>query len=238
MINIALLTGRGGSNLKDKNIRIVRGKPVLAYPCMAANRSELFTHLYCSSDDSKILDAALDYGFKRLVRPDKLAEADSRHVDVLNHALAKFLENDLCPDILTVLMANSATISSDQLLNAFNLIMSDENISSVVPVIVNQDHHPFRARRVKDGRLVSYFDGLSNLSSNRQELPQNFFMTHSFWMIRLSNGALPLSDSATPWEFMGPNIKPLVIDYSVDIHDLEDLALTEKWLADNHSSQG
>ena len=72
MINIALLTGRGGSSLVDKNIRLVAGKPVLSYPCIAANHSGIFEDSYCSSDDNRILEKALDFGFKKIIRPDYL----------------------------------------------------------------------------------------------------------------------------------------------------------------------
>ena len=34
----AILTGKGGSKLKDKNILMVDGKPCLYFPCMAAKR--------------------------------------------------------------------------------------------------------------------------------------------------------------------------------------------------------
>ena len=233
MINIAVLTGRGGSSLADKNVRLVFGKPVLAYPCIAANQAGIFEASFCSSDDAKILDSALDYGFKSIVRPEVLASDKAKHIDVINHALSSLQELNIFPDCLTILMANSATITRNQLQEAHSLLLSDENLSSVTPVIENQDHHPFRSRQLVDGHLKPYFDHDIALSSNRQELPKNYFFTHSFWMIRLVDGKLPHCESATPWEFMGNKIKPIVVDYSVDIHDLEDIAMTEKWLMDN-----
>jgi CMP-N-acetylneuraminic acid synthetase len=234
MINIAVLTGRGGSSLADKNIRLVHGKPVLAYPCIAANQSGIFDASYCSSDDDKILSAALDYGFKNIVRPEKLAADKAKHVDVINHAITSLRALNAKPQILTVLMANSATITRNQLLEAHNLLLSDHTISAVTPVIENQDHHPFRSRQLVDGHLKSYFNHDAALSSNRQELPKNYFFTHSFWMIRLVDGELPYCEDATPWEFMGDKIKPIIVDYSVDIHDLEDIAITEKWLMEHN----
>lgn len=233
MINIAVLTGRGGSSLVDKNIRLVAGKPVLSYPCIAANHSGIFENFFCSSDDSKILDKALDFGFQKIIRPDVLGKDDAKHVDVITHTLEYLESLSIKPDVITVLMANSATISSLQLSEAFNILEDNKTISSVTPVVENQDHHPFRARKIENGLIESYFDHNHSLSSNRQELPKNYFFTHSFWMIRLENGKLPYSDKATPWNFMGDNIAPLIVDYSIDIHDLEDIAMTEQWLLKN-----
>ena len=38
LLTVALLTGRGNNTLKDKNIREVCGKPLLAYPAEAARK--------------------------------------------------------------------------------------------------------------------------------------------------------------------------------------------------------
>ena len=54
----ALLTGRGNNTMKDKNVRLVLGKPLLYYPAMAAKSCDLITDFYVSSDDEKILNAA------------------------------------------------------------------------------------------------------------------------------------------------------------------------------------
>ena len=230
MINIALLTGRGGSSLVDKNIRLVAGKPVLSYPCIAANHSGIFEDSFCSSDDNRILEKALDFGFKKIIRPDALAKDNAKHIDVILHAIEYLESISIKPDILTVLMANSATITNLQLEEANKILLNDPSINSVTPVIENQDHHPYRARKIENGFIQPYFKHESQISSNRQELPKNYFFTHSFWMIRLEDGKLPNSDKSTPWNFMGEKISPLIVDFSVDIHDLEDIAITEQWL--------
>ena len=230
MINIAVLTGRGGSSLADKNVRLVAGRPVLAYPCIASNHSKIMQGSYCSSEDEKIRNKALDYGFKGINRPEELASDTAKHIDVINHAIDYLSSLDIHPDILTILMANSATITSEQLSEASRMLAEDESISSVTPVIENQDHHPYRARKVVDGFLQPYFSFDEPISSNRQELPRNYFFTHSFWMIRLKDGKLPHCELSTPWEFMGDKVAPLIVDFSVDIHDLEDISITERWL--------
>lgn len=236
MNNIALLTGRGGSSLVDKNVRLVNGSPVLAYPCIAANHSGVMNGFYCSSDDIKIRNKALDYGFKGIIRPDILAEDSAKHIDVINHGIDYLNDLDIYPEILTILMANSATITAQQLKDAAEMMEADHSITSVTPVIENQDHHPYRARKIVNGYLESYFDMNEPISSNRQELPRNYFFTHSFWMIRLQDNKLPHDSNATPWAFMGSKIAPLIVDFSVDIHDLEDIAMTEKWLREQNSS--
>ena len=42
----AILTGRGGSTLKDKNIIKVKNRPILSYPCRAALKVKINNFLY------------------------------------------------------------------------------------------------------------------------------------------------------------------------------------------------
>tara|TARA_B110000858_G_C17780573_1_gene464558 strand:- start:692 stop:1411 length:720 start_codon:yes stop_codon:yes gene_type:complete len=230
IINLVLLTGRGGSSFKDKNIRKVNGKPLLYYPCEAANKSKIFSYKYCSSDSKKILIEAEKSGFIPIKRPKKLASSTAKHEDVIIHALEYLSLKGIVPDIITVLMSNCATISSHQIKLANKKMIKDNKITAVTPIIKNQDHHPFRARKIIDGKVISYFPKKNNISSNRDELTENFYFTHSFWMLRLKNGKLQKSPKASPWEFMGKNISPIIVDYSIDIHDIYDLEITKRYI--------
>ena len=236
MINVALLTGRGGSSLKDKNLKKFFGKPICAYPCIAAKKSGVFNYFVCSSDSDKILKIAFSQGFMKIKRPKSLSKSNSLHVDVINHALKKLKEIEIYPDTLTVLMANTATITPQLLKKSIHILNSNKNLSSVVPVILEQDHHPFRAKKIdKNGNLISYFNFKKKISSNRQDLSKNFYLTHSFWSIKINKGKLPYGKAVSPWYFLGNNSKPLIVKTSIDIHDIEDYKKTENWLKINIS---
>ena len=102
----ALLTGRGNNTLKDKNVLPVLGRPLCQYPAMAAKKCELITDFYVSSDDEKILKAAEECGYKRIVRPAELALPTAQHVDAIVHALGVMKEDGCEPDILVVILGN------------------------------------------------------------------------------------------------------------------------------------
>ena len=85
---IAIVPARGGSKeVPRKNIRIVDGKPLLAYTIEAAKRSGYFDEIAVSSDDSEILGIAAEWGASRLNRPPQLATDESRGIDPVLHAL-------------------------------------------------------------------------------------------------------------------------------------------------------
>lgn len=228
----ALLTGRGNNTLKDKNVLPVLGRPLCQYPAMAAKNCELITKFYCSSDDEKILSAAEECGFTRIVRPAELALPTAQHVDAIVHALKVMKEQDNYePDILVVILANNATTKTEWIRESIQNLIDNPNLSSSCPVMQEQDHHPYRCKRLReDGCLDTWFDfGDQKISTNRQDLPKNFVFCHNFWTLNLKN-SLYSGKGQQPWTFMGENVKPVVVEESFDIHDMDDIIRTEKWL--------
>ena len=142
MQTVALLTGRGNNTLKDKNIREVCGRPLLAYPAEAARQSNLIDDFFVSSDDEKILSIAQDFGFKRIKRPASLGRSDSKHVDVIRHALGVIKEKGVEPDILVVLLANTVCVKTEWIDECLREIVKHPTISAVVPVVLDVGSSP------------------------------------------------------------------------------------------------
>ena len=228
----ALLTGSGNNTLKDKNVLPVLGKPLLYYPAMAAKTCNLITDFYVSSDDEKILKAASDCGYKKIVRPVELAAPTSQHVDAIRHALGVMKQDGVEPDILVVLLANSGIVKTEWIEESITQLLKDEALSASVPVLLEMDNHPYRSKRLReDGCLDTWFDFRGkNISTNRQDLPMNFVLCHNFWTLNLKNSLYSSTEGQQPWTFMGSNIKPIVVKESFDVHDEDDIRRTEKWL--------
>ena len=228
----ALLTGRGNNTLKDKNVLPVLGKPLLYYPAMAAKTCNLITDFYVSSDDEKILKAASDCRYKKIVRPVELAAPTSQHVDAIRHALGVMKQDGVEPDILVVLLANSGIVKTEWIEESITQLLKDEALSASVPVLLEMDNHPYRSKRLReDGCLDTWFDFRGkNISTNRQDLPMNFVLCHNFWTLNLKNSLYSSTEGQQPWTFMGSNIKPIVVKESFDVHDEDDIRRTEKWL--------
>ena len=144
---VALLNGRGNNTLKDKNIREVFGKPLLAYPAQAAKQSSRIQDFYVSSDDEKIRSVAHKLGYKKINRPEEFGRPDSNQYDVILHALEKMKDEGVEPDILVVLLANSVSVKAEWIDRCVDEIQNDPTLSAVVPVVSDLDHHPYRAKR-------------------------------------------------------------------------------------------
>lgn len=140
----ALLTGRGNNSLKDKNILPVLGRPLCQYPAMAAKECELITDFYVSSDDEKILSAAEEVGYKRIVRPVELASPTAQHVDAIVHALGVMKDDGCEPDILVVLLANNAITKTEWIRESIMNLIDNPGLSASCPVMLELDRHPYR----------------------------------------------------------------------------------------------
>lgn len=226
----ALLTGRGNNTMKDKNVYDVLGKPLLSYPCIASKKSNLIDSYWVSSDCEKILNAASSYDFKKIIRPLELASSSAKHIDVIDHALEVMNDNSVKPDFLVVLLANTVTIKKEWIDGCINELMNDKTLTACVPVYKEMDHHPYRAKRIgKDGNLEPFFNFEGqNISTNRQELPVCYFLCHNFWVLNLNT--IDREKGQQPWKFMGDRVKHFEIDEAFDVHTLEDIDRSQRWL--------
>lgn len=230
----ALLTGRGNNSLRDKNVLDILGHPVLYYPGKSCKNVKDIDSFYCSSDDEKILSEAEKIGYKRILRPAELATPTAQHVDCIYHALAEMKSDGVEPDILVVLLANNVAVKSQWISDCVQLMKNDPEVTAVVPVYNDNDHHPLRGKIIeKDGYLGMYDKNYSGqISTNRQDLIPCYFLAHNFWVLNVAN--LYSGESGQPpWSFMGNKIKPYIIETSIDIHDKSDLMLAQLWLQKN-----
>jgi len=235
MLTVALLTGRGNNTLKDKNVQSLLGRPALYYPANAARRTKSISFWYVSSDDEKILNAAEEIGYEKIVRPSELAKPTSQHIDCIVHALEVMRQKGVEPDILVVLLANNITVKSQWIDDCVGLLQGNPHYTAAVPVYEDNDHHPLRAKSVNlDGTLSTYLMTDKPISTNRQDLPQCYFLAHNFWALRTDAIYKHKTEGQPPWTFMGDTIFPYIIEESIDIHKEIDLKIAEKWIVDNY----
>lgn len=236
MKTVALLTGRGNNTLKDKNVLDVLGRPVLYYPANAGAKAKSIDAYYCSSDDEKILSVAKEIGYKPIKRPLELALPSAQHIDCIMHGLDVMKKDGCLPDIIVVILANNVTIKSKWIDECVEIMKNDMDITAVVPVYEDNDHHPLRAKtRNEDGTLSMYEKGITGkISTNRQDLPECLFLSHNFWVLN-TKFLLSGEEGQQPWGFMGNKIVPYMIDESIDIHKEIDLLLAKEWIKENYT---
>ncbi len=85
---IGVIPARGGSKgLKNKNLKIIKNKPLIYWSIKSAKESKLFNEFFVSTENEKIKNIALKYGSKVIDRPKNLSKDTSKTIDVLKHAI-------------------------------------------------------------------------------------------------------------------------------------------------------
>ena len=134
------------------------------------------------------------------------------------------MKEDGCePDILVVILANNAITKTEWIEETIQNLIDDPLLSASCPVMSEQDHHPYRCKCLcEDGTLGTWFDFKDKkISTNRQELPKNFIFCHNFWTLNLKNSLYSEVPGQQPWTFMGARVKPVVVEESFDVHDMD-----------------
>lgn len=93
---LAVIPARSGSkSVKDKNIRIMNGKPMLAYSIEQALHSKKIDRVIVSTDSPLYRDIALKYGAEvPFLRPAEISQDKSLDIEVFRHALNWLKENE------------------------------------------------------------------------------------------------------------------------------------------------
>ena len=220
----ALLTGKKNSTFKNKNEIKLHNEFIFNYPAKQAKKVKEINFFYTSSDSKIILNQTKKIGFQTINRPKNLARKNSKHIDVLKHALKILKNKNQYPDILVVLLANAPIVKSKWIRECIKIITKDKEITSVVPVQNINDHHPERAKQIKNN-LLKNFINKKNISSNRQDLSKCFFLCHNFWIIRTDE--IFKNNGQLPWSFMGKKVKAYEIKSSIDIHSAMDVEIAK-----------
>jgi len=88
-MKICLIPARKGSKrIKNKNIKIFFGKPLISYAINVAKKSNLFDKIIVSTDCIKIKKISEKFGAEvPFIRPNNLSNDKSTDIDVVKHFL-------------------------------------------------------------------------------------------------------------------------------------------------------
>jgi len=87
---LGLIPARGGSKgVPRKNVRMIAGKPLIAWTIEAAKQATLLDRVVVSTEDAEIAEVAREWGAEVLDRPDDLATDGATSLSVWQHALSE-----------------------------------------------------------------------------------------------------------------------------------------------------
>ncbi len=222
---LAIIPARGGSKaVPRKNIRVVGGKPLIAYTIETALAAgELFHRVIVSTDDAEIAEIAKHYGAEvPFMRPGELSGDHVPTLPVLQHAV-DFVEKQ---DSLTLdgvfLLQPTAPLRTVADIAAALEIARKEDCDSVISVVQVFAVHPILMKRIEDNCLTDYCM-VEKEGTRRQDYNPPAYMRNGAIYLTRRN---VLMNENSIW---GQKICPYVMppDRSVSIDDDMDLRLLE-----------
>ena len=212
---LGIIPARGGSKgIPRKNIKLLNGKPLIAYTIEAALASNL-DRVIVSTDCEEIAGISKEYGAEVIIRSFNLAEDTTPTLPVLQHVVSK-LEVEF--DAVMTLQPTSPLRTSKHINEAIELFESDKEVDSLVSVVeVPHNYMP--------EKLMS-FDG-KYLTGNREVKRRQEIST----MYARNGAAIYITKTEKLGEYIfGGKILPYFMSKinSFDIDDIEDWEIVER----------
>lgn len=131
---LAVIPARSGSkSIKDKNIRMIDGKPMLAYSIEHGLKTQYIDRVIVSTDSEKYAEIAKKYGAEvPFIRPAEYAADTSLDIDVFKHALSYLKEKeDYIPDIVVQLRPTYPIRNIQDIENMIRYLIEHPDVDSV-----------------------------------------------------------------------------------------------------------
>jgi len=182
------ICARGGSKgIPGKNIKIIDGKPLIAYTIRHAKKfAEIFSvDIGLSTDSSEIKNIALKYGLETsYLRKSGLASDTAGKLDTIADLLYyEERRRNKNYDFILDLDVTSPLRTFEDIKNAFILLKEDHNALNIFSVS-NANRNPyFNMVEKKENDYFSTVKSVSNFLS-RQSAPEVFDMNASFYIYR------------------------------------------------------
>lgn len=180
---IAIIPARGQSSLRKKNIRLLAGKPLIAYTIETALNCPSIDRVIVSTDDEEIATVARKYrGEVPFIRPKELAMADTPMLPVLQHTVAFLEDCDEKIDIVVLLDPTAPLRSIDDVESCIKKL-KETKADSVVSVC-EAEHNPYFVMVQLDGdRMVPLIKPEKPIL-RRQDAPKVYRINAAVYAIR------------------------------------------------------
>lgn len=178
---LGIIPARSGSKgLKDKNIKELNGKPMIAYSIEAAIESKVFEDIIVSTDSETYADISKQYGATvPFLRTDCLSTDEATTSDVIEYTLKELKKNGAEYDYFMILQPTSPLRNFNDILGAVDLLLKKE-ANSIVSVC-ESEHTPLYMNVLEESLSMDNFLDY-DIKSRRQELPKYYRLNGAIYL--------------------------------------------------------
>lgn len=210
----------GSKGVPNKNMRVLKGKPLVQWTFEAALESTHVDGIHCSSDDPHILELAQAMELTAFERPSELAQDDSKIIDVVLYHLDLLESQHQTKVEYLVLMQPTSPVREIGLLDRAIRTLEKTGKRSLIAV-ADVIQHPFDCLSLDEEGHAHYLTDFSK-TTNRQSYGDFYFITGSLYIVSTQM----LREKRV---FMDENSYCLITskDQNVDINDEIDWKIAE-----------
>jgi CMP-N-acetylneuraminic acid synthetase len=227
MKTLGLIPARGGSKgIPRKNVRLIAGKPLIAWTIEAALGANALAAVVVSTDDPEIADVARAAGAEvPFLRPSELAQDETPGIDPVLHALKALPGYDA-----VMLLQPTSPLRTSHDIEGLLVKVAKTGAPAAVSISPAKEHPEWMFKMLDGGRLEPVLT--QTQFARRQDLPQAYalngamYFAHAGWLGQRRSFIAP--------ETIG---YPMPTDRSVDIDDPLDWQLAELLLGSNQSGR-
>ena len=185
--NLAIIPARSGSKgLKDKNIKELNGKPLLAYAILAAQESELFDTIHVSTDSEKYAEIAKKWGADEpFLRSAEFAADNTTTWAAVKYALSEYSKIGQTFDTVTVLQPTSPLRTSYDIKNAFRFF--EDKKANMISSVCQMDHSPLWSNTLPEDLSMAEFEDEQLAYLPRQMLPAYYRENGAIYILKVAH---------------------------------------------------
>lgn len=183
---LAIIPARGGSKgVPGKNIKLLSGKPLLAYTTEIALQSRYFAEVIVSTEDMQIMEVSKCLGIRvPFIRPMELAQDDTPTIDVIIQALRWYEKQNSFFDAVCLLQVTSPFRTLEFLDKGIEKFVESGCDSLVSVLRVPHEYNPHWTFEVNTEGNLKIATGEAEIISRRQELSQAYHRDGSIYITK------------------------------------------------------
>ncbi len=218
---LAIIPARSGSkSVRNKNIRLIGGKPLLAFSVEHAVQAETVNRVIISTDSIRYGNIAKKYGSEFLFkRPAEFAQDQSTDLEVFTHALAWLKDKEgYVPEIVVHLRPTYPVRDPGDIDKMVKILIDDPSVDSVRSIALSPETPYKMWFREENGIIRPVIKSGIREAYNqpRQYLPVTFLQNACIDVIR--GTTLTEKNSMT-----GDRIYGYIMDHNWDIDYIHQL---------------
>jgi len=231
---LCTICARGGSKgVKNKNVKMLNGKPLIAYTIEQAKASNLFEHIVISTDSDLIATVAQEYGAEVFFkRSEEMASDTAGKLDVIKDAFVRSEAHYRTTfDYLIDLDATAPLRSVQDIVDSYHQFLKDDN-DNLITAMPSRRSPYFNLIEINNAGKVVLSKKLDSTVVRRQDAPKSYDMNASIYIWKR---AVILNEATLFLENTGLYVMPE--ERSIDIDTELDFQFVEFMMKEHNASE-